>query len=136
MEAAAAAAAAAEAEDARKQPDLGIADRQELASSLLLRDVHTALLRLVDGSAAKPGKKLLRQPLAARMCPPEGLKQQAVVMGQPHWACRVGYALTAAWGVDKAALGVEVGVVALAACVFLLLCNLQPVVMSHPAMQM
>ncbi|WIA30512.1 hypothetical protein OEZ86_000596 [Tetradesmus obliquus] len=41
------------------------------------------------------------------MCPPEGLKQQVVVMGQPHWACRVGYALTAAWGVDKAALGVE-----------------------------
>jgi hypothetical protein len=108
LEAAAAAAAAAEEEELGKQPDVGIADRQSLASSLLLRDVHTALLRLVDGSAAKPGKKLLRQPLVARMCPPEGLKQQSVVMSQPHWACRVGYALSAAWGVDKAALGVEV----------------------------
>jgi hypothetical protein len=62
---------------------------------------------------------LMRQPLTAKMCPPEGLKQQAVVMGQPHWACRVGYALSAAWGVDKAALGVEVGAVM---CFYVLAC--------------
>ncbi|KAF6259564.1 hypothetical protein COO60DRAFT_1700751 [Scenedesmus sp. NREL 46B-D3] len=107
LEAVAAAAAAAEEEEAKKQPDVGIADRQSLASSLLLRDVHTALLRLLDGTAARPGKKLMRQPLTAKMCPPEGLKQQAVLMGQPHWACRVGYALSAACAVDKAATHVE-----------------------------
>lgn len=109
LEAAAAAAAAAEAEDAKQQPDVGIADRLALPSSLLLRDVHTALLRLIDGTAPKPSNKRMRQPLSAKMCPPEGLKQQAALMAQPHWACRVAYVIAAAGGVDKAELGVQVG---------------------------
>ena len=67
LEAVAAAAAAAEEEEAKKQPDVGIADRQSLASSLLLRDVHTALLRIQSVQRGWQARRWLsRRQAAAR----------------------------------------------------------------------
>eukprot|EP00878_Enallax_costatus_P029476 GHUV01031963.1.p1 GENE.GHUV01031963.1~~GHUV01031963.1.p1 ORF type:complete len:476 (+),score=228.44 GHUV01031963.1:1410-2837(+) len=83
----------------QQQVDVGIADHVNMASSLILRDVHSALLRLVDGTAPKPGKKPPKQPLLAKLCPGDtNQRHLAALMVQPHWSHRVAYAVSAAAG--------------------------------------
>lgn len=95
------AAAAAQEDEVQQQQQLnvGITDPVNMASSLILRDIHSALLRLVDGTALKPGKKPPKQPLVAKLCPGDtNQRHLAALMVQPHWTHRVAYAVSAAAG--------------------------------------
>ena len=84
---------------------LEVVDAAGVAASVLLRDVHTALVKVVEGTAPKPGKKGLKQPGVARLGAEEigGQKsQQAAAV--PHWTQRaalcIAIAGTAATGQD------------------------------------
>jgi hypothetical protein len=57
---------------------VGVTDAASLPSSLLLRDIHTGLIRLMDGSGPKPGKRGLKPPATARLCPTESHRQLQV----------------------------------------------------------
>jgi hypothetical protein len=55
------------------------------AAGLLLRDVHLALLRCVDGTLNKPGAKCPPQPLSARYLVRTG---HGIVVSAQHWSQR------------------------------------------------
>ncbi len=59
------------------------------ASSLLLRDVHLALLRFVEGTGSSRPKKPSAPPDAARLQLDELLHHRAPVAAQSHWSQRV-----------------------------------------------
>jgi hypothetical protein len=67
-------------------PPVGITDVACLPSSLLLRDIHMGLMRLMDGSGPKAGKRGLKPPPAARFCPTDSQRQLQTLLSAPHWS--------------------------------------------------
>lgn len=83
-------AKAAAAGAKRVRPDLSVVDPEGTAAGLLLRDVHLGLLRLIDGTGLKPGKRGPKQPAAAEMVLRDGPAKQASPL---HWTQRVAHCL-------------------------------------------
>jgi hypothetical protein len=76
---------------------LEMVDAAGVAASVLLRDVHTALVKVVEGTAPKPGKKGLKQPGVARLSPEEiGGQKGHQPAALPHWTQRVAYCIAVA----------------------------------------
>jgi hypothetical protein len=67
---------------------VGITDTACLPSSLLLRDIHMGLMRLMDGSGPKAGKRGLKPPPSARFCPTDSQRQLQTLLSAPHWSHR------------------------------------------------